>query len=72
MGAEYDENIFYGFLIQGDLNGAIGYLKQFPEQAGLYGRYRSVFEQGHYVAYDVDSHLNELLVVYQQYYRDVF
>ena len=72
MGAGYDENIFYGFLIQGDLNGAIGYLKQFPEQTGLYGRYRSVFEQGHYVAYDVDSHLNELLAVYQRYYRDVF
>ena len=72
MGVDYDENVFYGHLIKGDLNEAIGYLRQFPEQAGLYDRYRSVFEQGHSVTYDADSHLNELLAVYQQYYRDVF
>ena len=72
MGAEYDENIFYGQLIKGDLNSALGYLKQFPEQAGLYDRYRLIFEQEQYTAYDTDSHLNELLAVYQRYYRDVF
>lgn len=72
MDTKFDENIFYGHLIKGDLNGAIGYLKRFPEQAGLYDRYRRVFEQGNYVAYDADSYLNELLAVYQRYYRDVF
>ena len=72
MDKKFDENFFYGQLIKGDLNGAIGYLKQFPEQAGLYDRYRSVFEQEHYVTYDADSWLNKLLTVYQQYYRDVF
>lgn len=72
MGADYDENTFYGHLIKGDLNGAISYLKQFPERAGLYDRYRSVFEQEQYVTYDADSYLNGLLVIYQRYYRDVF
>ena len=72
MDTKFDENIFYGHLIKGDLNSALGYLKQFPEQAGLYGRYQSIFEQEQYVAYDADSHLNELLMIYQQYYRDVF
>ena len=72
MGAEYDENIFYGRLIRGNLNGAMGYLKQYPEQGGLYDRYRFVFEQERYVTYDIDGRLNELLTVYQRYYRDVF
>lgn len=72
MNIKFDENIFYGHLIKGDLNNALGYLKQFPEQAGLYDRYRLVFEQGHYLVYDTDSRLNELLMIYQQYYRDVF
>lgn len=72
MDTKFDENIFYGHLIKGNLNSALGYLKRFPEQAGLYDRYRRVFEQGHFVTYDTDSRLNELLAVYQQYYRDVF
>ena len=72
MDTKFDENIFYGHLIKGELNSALRYLRQFPEQAGLYGRYRSLFEQGHFVTCDTDSHLNELLAVYQQYYREVF
>lgn len=67
-----DKDIYYGYLLRGDLHGAIGYVKQFPEHCELYDRFLDVFENKRYISYDVSPELNCILAVYQQYYRDVF
>lgn len=69
---QFDRDIYYGNIVRGDLRGAIGYVRQFPEQAGLYGRFMERFEYGQDVSWDLDAELNGILSVYQQYYRDVF
>lgn len=68
----FDSSIYYGYIIKGDLHGAIAYIKQFPERTELYDRFKAVFEREQYIRYAVDDDLNEILTVYQQYYRDVF
>lgn len=68
----FDEEIYYGYIIRSDLMGALHYIKQFPEQAALYQRYLSVFDEEHYLTYEVDELLNAILRAYQQYYRDAF
>lgn len=65
-------NAYYGYLVRGDLTEAIGYVKQFPEQSKLYERFMSVFDREQYVTYDVDAGLNEILAIYQRYYREAF
>lgn len=72
MNADFSKNVYYGYIVRGDLAGAMGYVGQFPEQAGLYRRFVEVFERGQDITYDVDAGLNEILGVYQWYYRDVF
>ena len=59
---------YYGYLLKGDLTGAIRYIRQFPEQAELYNRFMTVFEEENDITYDVDACLNEILTLYQRYY----
>lgn len=68
----FSKSTYYGYIIKGDLNGAIRYVNQFPEQTALYNRFMALFEQEQYTAYEVDADLNNILTFYQQYYRDVF
>ena len=72
MNMKFSKNVYYGYIIKGDLLGAIHYVKQFPEQSELYDRFMEVFEHGKSTTYTVDTDLNEILAVYQKYYRDVF
>ncbi len=72
MNAEFSKNVYCGYIIKGDLTGAIQYVKQFPDQSELYNRFMEVFEKEQYITYDVDAELNEILTIYQQYYREVF
>lgn len=67
-----DKGIYYGYIIKGDMHGAITYIKQFPEQANLYNRFMDVYEHAQYMTYEVDAELNNILTAYQQYYRDAF
>ena len=69
---KFFKSVYYGYIIKGDLIGAISYVKQFSEQAELYNRFMAVFEQEKYHTYEVDAYLNEILTIYQRYYRDVF
>lgn len=69
---KYDADFFYGNLLKGDLRTAMAYLGRFPEQSGRYHKYISLFQEECYLAYDADAELNEILLVYQKYYRDVF
>lgn len=68
----FDQNAYYSYILKGDLHGAIHYIQQFPEQSDLYNRFIAVFENERYITYDVDAELNQVLTIYQQYYRDVF
>ena len=68
----YDRNIFRGFILKEDLKAAMAYISQFPEQQELYHKYVSLFQDENYLVYDVDADLNEILLIYQKYYRDVF
>ena len=72
MPLEYDQNIYQGFLVQGNLRGAIEYLQQFPAKRELCEKYLVLFEEEKYLTFEEDSYLSGLLVCYQKYYRDVF
>ena len=65
-----EKSIYYGYIVKGDLRGAISYVQQFPDQIELYNRFMERFEQERYITYEVDSDLNDVLLAYQQYYRD--
>lgn len=68
----FKPDIFYGYLVRGKLNMALEYLHRFPEQAEQYDKYRKVFEQENYPDMSTDGLLNDVLLCYQRYYRDVF
>jgi hypothetical protein len=68
----FDENEYYGYILKGDLIGAIRYTKRFPEQNALYQRYITVFDKEQYLNYAIDEPLNDILRAYQQYYKNVF
>lgn len=68
----YNEEIYCGAIIRGDLREAIAYIGQFQEKSQLYMRYRDLFELEEYIKYDLDPKLDELLLAYQQYYREIF
>ena len=67
-----DKGVYYGFILKGDLLGALDYMKQFPSQKGTYDRYLSIFKNEKYQRYDLDDSINEIMAAYQSYYRDIF
>lgn len=69
---EFDKIIYYGHLVQGKLRRAVEYLKQSDSQFALYKKHIDRFENERYLSYDVDESLNDVLHIYQQYFRDVF
>ncbi|MCH5159382.1 MAG: hypothetical protein J1F66_00850 [Clostridiales bacterium] len=68
---QYNENIYYGYIIKGQLKRAIAYLRECG-QTELCQKYIDLFENEKYLTFDVDDYLNEILLIYQKYYRDVF
>lgn len=70
--AAYDDGVFLGFLLKGALRPAMDYLAQFPEKSAELQRYQRRFEQKQYEASDGNAELAPLLLVFQQYYRDIF
>lgn len=72
MSTERQREVFLGCLTKGDLRGAMEYIRQSPEHSELYQKYVSRFEQENYEVFEEDDTLNEILMIYQRYYRDVF
>lgn len=72
MNDEFNKSLYNEYLIKGNLHGAIDCLKAFPAQATLYEKYISVFEKENYLTFGLNTYLEKLLMIYQQYYRDVF
>lgn len=68
----FEEAVLYGFLTKGKLRLAMEYLTQFPEKRAEIQWYQRLFEQEQYIVYDVEPELNQLLYIFQQYYRDAF
>ena len=67
----FEPTVFRGYLIRGDLKSAISYVAQFPEKQELYHRYQELFEQEHYLVYGIPDELNQILLAYQKYIREV-
>lgn len=60
------------FFINGDMKGAIAYMREHEEFQDILPAYIAVFENCEYRTYDVPEFLNKILLLYQVYYRDVF
>lgn len=72
MSMDFSESNYLGYIIKGDLHGALHYIEQFSEQIGLLNRYMSIFKDKQYIVYPIDKKLDYILRLYQQYYCDVF
>ena len=60
------------FFINGDMKGAIAYMREHQEFGDILPAYIAIFENCQYCTYDVPEFLNQILLQYQVYYRDVF
>ena len=69
---KFEKETLREMLIKGNLRAAMTYWKQFPETAALYQKGVDLYQKEHYLTYDVDTELNEILLIYQKYYREVF
>ena len=60
------------FFMNGDMKGAIAYMREHEEFQDILPAYIAIFENCEYRIYDVPENLNQILLQYQVYYRDVF
>lgn len=60
------------FFINGDIKGAIAYMRCHEEFSSILPAYTAIFEDEAYRSYDIPEQLNRVLLAYQVYYRDVF
>ena len=72
MNGRFERAVFHGYLVKGQLKDAMRYLACFPDQAALYQKYLAIFEREEYLALSPDGHIDELLLIYQKYFREVF
>lgn len=68
----FERKVFVGLLVQGDLQGGVKYLTQFPEQTDTLSRYREIFEEDKPPVLCDDPVISRLLAPFQRYYREVF
>ena len=60
------------FFLNGDIKGAIAYMREHEEYKDILPAYTAIFEDGKYRTFEVPDALNDILRQYQIYYRDVF
>ena len=60
------------FFLNGDIKGAIAYMREHEEYKDFLPAYTAIFEDGEYRTFEVPDALNDILRQYQIYYRDVF
>ena len=60
------------FFINGDMKGAIAFMREHAEFGDILPAYIAIFENCEYRTYDVPEFLNQILLLYQVYYRDIF
>lgn len=60
------------FFVNGDIKGAIAYMRSHEEFKDILPAYIAVFENCEYRTYDIPDMLNDILRLYQVYFRDAF
>ena len=60
------------FFLNGDIRGAIAYMREHEEFRDVLPAYVAIFEKCEYRTYDIPDVLNDILRTYQVYYRDIF
>ena len=60
------------FFMNGDIKGAIAYMREHEEFKDILPAYAAIFEDCEYRTYEIPAMLNDILRLYQIYYRDVF
>lgn len=60
------------FFMNGDIKGAIEYMRSHEEFKDVFPAYVAIFENCEYRRFEVPDVLNDILRLYQVYYRDVF
>lgn len=60
------------FFLNGDIKGAIAYMRDHEEFKKILPAYVAIFENGEYRTYEIPDRLNDILRLYQVYYRDTF
>ena len=60
------------FFINGDIKGAIAYMREHEEFRDILPAYTAIFENCEYRRFDIPDVLNDILQLYQIYFRDVF
>ena len=59
------------FFMNGDIKGAIAYMREHEEFKDILPAYAAIFEDCEYRTYEIPALLNDILRLYQIYYRDV-
>ena len=60
------------FLMNGDIKGAIAYMRNHEEFKDILPEYVALFEKGKYRTYEIPDNLNDILRFYQIYFRNTF
>ena len=60
------------FFVNGDMKGAIAYMREHEEFRDILPAYAAIFENGEYRTYAIPDKLNDILRLYQVYFRDTF
>ena len=60
------------FFLSGDIKGAIAYMRGHEEFKDVLPAYTAIFEDGEYRTFEIPETLNDILRLYQVYYRDIF
>ena len=60
------------FFINGDIKGAIAYMRNHEEYKDILPAYVAIFENCEYRTYEMPDMLNDILRLYQIYFRDTF
>lgn len=69
---KFEKDVLRRMITKGNLRAAMAYLGQFPQMAELYQKGVALYQKEHYLTYHAAAELNEILLAYQKYYRDVF
>lgn len=60
------------FFVNGDIKGAIAYMRDYEEFKDILPAYVAIFEDQKYRTYEIPDDLNNILRLYQIYFRDTF
>ena len=60
------------FFLNGDIKGAIAYMRNHEEFKDILSAYIAIFENCEYRTYEIPDILNDILRLYQVYFRDTF